>query len=644
MTVAAMVSISSPHIGIAALVLAVVVIAIVILRGIHLPMLAAMMLCCGVICLALAAGEPIWHRSTPGTLAVMVDLSPSTRGARFRDGGLLRARVWELVGDYPCRFVGFADHTVSIDPSGTMAEMPADETRFSPADADMILLFSDGRFDLPKASPPVYAVVDGNLENISDARVEQLEVRGGNLAATISDSGSERAATLEGATEPKTVAIDPGRLVITRPISSGASVAAVKLNAGDLWPENDSLSVRVAADPVTERWWVGENPPGGWRSFAPASLPIVSSEYLAPAIIVIKNQAADLFTRTQLDCLMEYVRDLGGSLVIVGGDHAFAAGGYPGTALETLSPLASSPPDATRRWVLLVDGSGSMGMDAGGGVSRWQIAARAAVQLLASLPPSDLVQIGQFSDVVRWWIGGKSAAEAARTPLPPVDAFPHGPTNLESALNEIARDAGESLPTELLLLSDCDTTFEHPKELGELLVRRKIRLDVLAIGRGSGLDVVWQICAATGGNIVEQFDPREWAKSMEKLSRAALPDRVSRGSITVVFENGAKFLPQDDVGVWNRTWLKPQAERWAGAKDEGLEIPMAGYWRVGSGCVAAVAFDLDDSRAVAIAEKIAARPRDPRFSVRWENGRRVRVIVDAVDGGRFLNGLPIMLA
>jgi hypothetical protein len=225
-----------------------------------------------------------------------------------------------------------------------------------------------------------------------------------------------------------------------------------------------------------------------------------------------------------------------------------------------------------------------------------------------------------------------------------VDAFPHGPTNLESALNEIARDAGESLPTELLLLSDCDTTFEHPKELGELLVRRKIRLDVLAIGRGSGLDVVWQICAATGGNIVEQFDPREWAKSMEKLSRAALPDRVSRGSITVVFENGAKFLPQDDVGVWNRTWLKPQAERWAGAKDEGLEIPMAGYWRVGSGCVAAVAFDLDDSRAVAIAEKIAARPRDPRFSVRWENGRRVRVIVDAVDGGRFLNGLPIMLA
>ncbi len=644
MVIAALVSFSSPGFGIAAFALGGLAIGIGVVRRIGMPGLAAALVVGGVICLAVAAGEPVWHRSKPGTVAVMVDLSGSTRGARFRDGDFFRRRVRELVGDSSCRFFGFSDHNVEIDPSGQLMEMTSDETRFAPAAADVILLFSDGRFDLPKASPPVYSVVDENLENVLDAAVERLEVRGGNLAAAISDSGSARIATFAGAAGTKTISIEPGKLAVTRPIEVGASVAGVKLNAGDLWPENDSLSVRIAAVPASERWWIGEGAPGkGWRSFAGESLPVDSDAYLAPAVIVVKNQAAELFTQTQLDCLMEYVRDLGGSLVIVGGDHAFAAGGYPGTVLETLSPLASSPPDATRRWVLLVDGSGSMGQEAAGGVSRWQIAARAVVRLISMLPPADLVQVGQFSDVVRWWIGGVTAAEAGRTPLPPGDAFPHGPTNLESALNQIGRDADGTLPTEVLLLSDCDTTFDRPKDVGELLAGKKIRLDVLAIGRGSRLEIIRQVCAVTGGNVVEQFDSREWARSIEKLSRAVLPERVSRKPMNAVFEKEAKSLPSENVDLWNRVWLKPRAERWASAKENGAELPMAGFWRVGSGCVAAVAFDLDASRAIPIAERIAEKPRDPRFSVRWENGRRVRVVVDAVDGGRFLNGLSMVM-
>jgi len=611
-----------------------------------------MLLAAGVMFLALAAAGPVWHRAEPGTIAVMVDLSPSTRGARFRSADFLRRRVRELIGDSSCQFIAFAGHNVAIDPPGAMEEMPADQTRFSPAAADAIVLFSDARFDLPKASPPVYIAVDENLENVSDGSVQRLELRGRTLAATIANSGPPREAALEGMTGSTTVRIDPGNLVIARPIAGGATKAGVKLNAADLWPENDSLSLRVAAAPASEKWWIGENSPGGyWRTFPPEALPDLSREYLAPAVIVVDNQPADHFTQSQMDCLMQYVRDLGGSLLIVGGDRAFAAGGYAGTALEQLSGLSSSPPDPTTRWVLLVDGSGSMGQDAGSGISRWQTAVRAVVHLLPALPGADPVQIGQFSDVVRWWSGGSTAAEAARTPLPPADAFPHGPTNLESALNQIAHDAGGTLPTELLLLSDCDTTFDHPSELADLLGREKIRLHVLALGRGSALEIIRQISAATGGEVVEQFDPRQWAQSIAKLSQAALPERVAHEPVTVVFENeafsrdpkGSALLGSEIVPVWNRTWLKPQAQRWASATRNAIELPMAGYWRVGSGCVAAVAYEAKESRIEAIAARIAAKPRDPRFSVQWETGRRVRVIVDAIDAGRFLNGLPILL-
>jgi hypothetical protein len=644
MSAAAMVSFSSPLVGIAALVLAVLAVGIAIVRRIDLPILSAMLLGAGMACLALAAAEPVWHEAKLGTVAVMVDLSPSTRGARFRSGDFLRERVRELIGDYPCEFIGFSDHNVTIDPAGPMEEMGADETRFSPVAANAIVLFSDGRFEVPKASPPVYVVADENLENVSDASVQRVELRGGVLTATIANSGPGREASLEGTSGAARVAVDGGKLVITRPIAAGATLAGVKLNAGDLWPENDSLSLRVAGEAASEKWWIGGDSPGsGWREFLPESLPGISTEYLAPAVVVISNQPADRFTASQMECVMQYVRDLGGSLLIVGGDHAFGAGSYPGTALEELSPLSSSPPDPVMRWVLLVDGSGSMGQDAGGGISRWQIAARAVVRLLPELPPMDPVRIGQFSDVVRWWSAGKTVAETSRTPLPPADAFPHGPTDLESALNQIGRDTEGTLPTELLVVSDCDTTFEHPDELSEILAREKIRLDVLAIGSGSGLGIIRRICAATGGNVVEQFDPREWAKSIVRLSQAALPPRVVREPVGVIFENEVKFLTRENVAIWDRTWLKPDAQRWASTMHNSTLLPMAGYWRVGSGCVAAVAYEADHSRVEALAGRIAAKPRDPRFSVTWETGRKVHVIVDAIDSGKFLNGLQILL-
>ncbi len=232
MSALAMVSFSSPQIGLAALALAIAAAGIAIVRRIDVPIMSAMLLAAGVISLAMAAGGPVWHRSEPGTIAVMVDLSPSTRGARFRDADFLRRRARELIGDSARQFFAFADHNVAIDPAKPMEEMPADQTRFSPAAADAIVLFSDARFDLPKSSPPVYVAVDENLENVSDASVQRLELRGRTLAATIANSGPPREASLEGTTGSPTARIDPGNLVIARPIAGGATTAGVKLNAG----------------------------------------------------------------------------------------------------------------------------------------------------------------------------------------------------------------------------------------------------------------------------------------------------------------------------------------------------------------------------------------------------------------------------
>ena len=609
-------------------------------RRIDVPAVSAWLMSGGIVLLALAAAGPVWHRPRPGTIAVMVDLSPSTRGARFRNPDFLRRRLSQLIGNARFRLIAFAAENRPLDPAGPFAEMPADRTVFSPADADAIILFSDARFDLPAQSPPVYVALDEGLENVADGSVRNLEVRGNSLAATIANTGPPREASFPDSTTP----IGTGTFLVTRPIPNGASAATVKLNPADLWPENDSLTLAVSAAPASEKWWIGQNPPGdGWRYFGPERTTVLKEQYLGPAVIVIDNQPAERFTPAQLDCLVQYVRDLGGALLIVGGDHALAAGGYPGTALEQISPLASWPPTPAMRWLLLADGSGSMAQEIGGGVSRWQAATGAMVKLLPALPPSDPVQIGQFSDAVKWWLGPETAADAAKAALPPQGLFPHGPTNLESALTQIAEQANANLPSSLLLLSDCDAQVDHPDELANLLSKKRVRLHVLAIARGSGLELIRRISAHSGGTVFEEFDPRQWARSMRVLSQAALPPALARRPANVLFENGAKSLGKTTVAVWNRSWLKPDAQRWAAALGANAEVPMAAYWRVGSGCVAATAFQPDDRETESLASLIAEKPLDPRFSVQLETGGRLHITVDAAEAGRFLNDLAITL-
>jgi hypothetical protein len=68
---------------------------------------------------------------------------------------------------------------------------------------------------------------------------------------------------------------------------------------------------------------------------------------------------------------------------------------------------------------------------------------------------------------------------------------------------------------------------------------------------------------------------------------------------------------------------------------------MAAFWHVGAGSVAATAFHPDPNQIKSLASLIARKPRDPRFSVRWETGSKLHVIADAVDSGKFLNYLPV---
>jgi len=597
----------------------------------------------GLILLALAAGGLTWQRATAGRVVVMVDLSPSTRTADYRDRAVLLRRIRELLDGAPYVLHFFADGVADVDASAArLPDIPVEQTRYLPPAGAAVLLFSDCRFSPPEQSPPTYVVVDIGLEDVEDASVANLEIRGSEMAATIKNTDSTRQLVLRGGVGASPTTVPSGDMVVTRPIAPSNSRVSAELSPGDAWPENDALATVVPPPDRFERWWVGGSGAGpAWRGLSPAELPRDAATYLAPAAIVLENVAASELSDEQLQRLQQYVRDLGGGLVILGGARAFAAGGYAGTQLEALSPLASHPPAPTTHWVLLADASGSMSAQAAS-ATRWRIVTDAVVQLLPRLPPEDLVSVGSFAEKVQWWVEGRSVREAQAVPLPPTGAYPHGPTNLQPALEAIARTADSGMPIQLLVLSDFDTQITRPNELTGLLKSKGVHVNLLAIGEGTALAVLRQISTATGGTVIEQPDPRLWASSARDLTRAAAPRLLEEQPLTVAFAQEVGVAPQQ-ARVWNRTWVKTSALRLAEARRSEDVLPMAARWNVGEGEVLAAAFDPPPAIAARLADLVSRPPRDPRFHVTWHTGPLLRAMVDAIGENDYLNGRRVTL-
>ncbi len=641
---------SSPLLLTVSLALVVLLAIIAIRRRPALARTSKLLAILAAILLALAAGGMNWRRPASSEITVMVDLSPSTRTAAYRTRAALDARINQLLAGAPYRIVYFSDRNTAAAPgdaTGPLPDLPSERTIFAPPAAPAILLFSDGRFALPRSAPPTFIVADPNLDQPTDAAVLQLQARsaggGIELAATIRVNAppgpnvTPRRLTIAPASTQPTILLDPAPdpITLSRPLKAGPTLASATIARGDAWPENDSLTLPIAPPARGQRWFVSSNataPAGDWQPISPARLPPANDPaYLAPSVIFLDNLPASSLSNDQQRALEQYVRDLGGALVIAGGDHAFSAGLYPGSTLEALSPLASSPPQPTTHWMLLADSSGSMSQVVFGSTTRWQLASSAIVRLLPSLPPEDPVSIGSFAAELNWWSTGRRARDAAGLSLPPAGAGPNGPTNLQPALERIIKESDGSTPTELLVLSDADTTIDRPADLATRLKAKKIRLHLLAIGEGTALEALRTITQTTGGSLLTQFsDPAKWSAEVHQLLSAAFPSRLSADPTPATFLADLSKLPARPVAPWNRTWLKESATLLAETRATTPPAPLAARRTLG-GEVVALAFAPSPEEIEAIAHLIARPPRDPRFTIFWDPASQLKVRIDAAE-------------
>jgi Mg-chelatase subunit ChlD len=243
----------------------------------------------------------------------------------------------------------------------------------------------------------------------------------------------------------------------------------------------------------------------------PAAMPALDQLTTYSSTVLVDVDAMSL-SKEQVRALGAASRDLARGLVVLGGDHSYALGGYLNSELEALLPVISEITDPMRRQkvaqVLAIDTSGSMGachcaegqvgpngMPIGGrintgGVNKTDISRAAAARTIQALSKTDEVGVLAFSGDHRWIIPLQELPAADVVTRGLNGLTPAGGTNLSTTLTAAADSLRKSKASlkHIILFTD---GFTRPGVLGDLakqaedLAAEGITVSVLATGEGS---------------------------------------------------------------------------------------------------------------------------------------------------------------
>ncbi len=363
-------------------------------------------------------------------------------------------------------------------------------------------------------------------------------------------------------------------------------------------------------------------------------------------VVVLSDIRASDLSTGQIDALASYVKDLGGGLVLMGGDRSLGPGGYARTPIEEVSPVSFDLKQERRRAslaeVIGIDYSGSMGAKAGGH-TKLELANEAAARSAALLGPGDLLGVEHVDTRVAWTVplGPVVDKEAIDRAIRAVGVGGGG------IYVDITLDAGyaaldkEKVNLKHMLLfadgSDAEQMTGCRAKVADAL-RRGITTSVVALGDGSDVPELEMLSRIGTGRfyLIEDAErlPAVFAQETILAARSAIvekPFRVSLGgpsSITAGIDFGeAPALAGYVVTI-------PKAR--ASVLLRGLEgDPILAVWGAGIGRAAAFTSDLKDRWGAAwtawpgAARMIAQAARDV---ARKGEDPRVRLEADAAGG------------
>ena len=232
-------------------------------------------------------------------------------------------------------------------------------------------------------------------------------------------------------------------------------------------------------------------------------------------LVVLNNIPAYELSPQQQEMLARYVTDLGGGLIMVGGEDSFGAGGWAGTPIEDVLPLDMSPPKELvlpkAAMVLVLDKSGSMQRDvAGARASQQEVANEGAALAIESLREDSLVGVVTFDFTPRELIPLQRNDDPERLAEIVRSIVPEGGTDIHPALSmafEMLRDVDVDRK-HVVCLSDGQAPTEGLEELAAAMAEANIRLTTIAVGEEADRETLEKLAEIGGGEFFLVRNPR----------------------------------------------------------------------------------------------------------------------------------------
>lgn len=225
----------------------------------------------------------------------------------------------------------------------------------------------------------------------------------------------------------------------------------------------------------------------------PSSVPADVAGFASYDVLVLSDIPAPDLSTTQIDAIASYVRDLGGGLLLMGGDKSMGPGGYGKTPIEEVSPVSFDLKQERRRAslaeVIAIDYSGSMAMRAGKH-TKLELANEAAARSAELLGSGDRLGVMHVDTVVSWTVPlapvtDKAAITKAIRAVGPGGGGIYVDLTLQSAYAALDREKVNL--KHLLLFADGSDAEERAGAFGLVAgaKSRGITTSVISLGRGS---------------------------------------------------------------------------------------------------------------------------------------------------------------
>lgn len=392
----------------------------------------------------------------------------------------------------------------------------------------------------------------------------------------------------------------------------------------------------------------------------PRGIPSTAKELEPYDLVVISDVPAHFVGLSQMAAVESYVRDLGGGLIMAGGEDSFGSGGYQGTRMEKIMPVRFDS-EKTREQpniaiALVIDRSGSM---QGPKIEAAKESARVTAEVLS---PADLISVVAFDNQPINIVRLQKASNRMRISTDISRLQAGGGTNIFPALREayeILQGANAKVK-HVILLSDGQAPYDGIADLCQEM--RASRITVSAVGIGDADRNLLQLIADNGDGRLYMTDdlqalPRIFMKETSEAQKSALVEDLVKANIAKRVEmiEGTGVETAPFLRGYVSTKAKPTAET---ILISDLGEPILARWRVGTGTSVAWTSDVKNRWAVdwvrwsgyakfwaqVVRTTMRRKVYDSYDLVASVEDGRATVTVDAIDvNDRFVNELETTL-